>query len=143
MFGRHRAHWGRRGRRGDGCGSGMWHEGGFGPAFGVRRPLRYLAYKLDLDDDQVNDLARILKILKTERAQAEVDNQRSIGDLADAFGEDSFEAKAAEAALNGRAESAARIQTEVLKAVKETHELLEPEQRKQFAYLIRTGSLGI
>ena len=121
----------------------MWHEGGFGPAFGVRRPLRYLAYKLDLDDDQVNDLARILKILKTERAQAEVDNQRSIGDLADAFGEDSFEAKAAEAALNGRAESAARIQTEVLKAVKEIHELLEPEQRKQFAYLIRTGSLGI
>src|SRR5437867_3740162 len=39
-----------------------------GGAFGVRRPLRFLAYKLDLDERQVSELAKILTDLKTERA---------------------------------------------------------------------------
>src|SRR5262249_21923471 len=50
-------------------------DGGYG-AFGVRRPLRFLAYKLNLSDAQVSQLARILNDLKTERAQAAVDNRR-------------------------------------------------------------------
>jgi len=45
-------------------------EGFGGGAFGVRRPLRFLAYKLELDERQVSELARILDELKTERAQA-------------------------------------------------------------------------
>src|SRR5262245_788574 len=49
-----------------------------GGAFGVRRPLRYLAYKLDLREEQTNELARILAELKTERAQAEVDERRTL-----------------------------------------------------------------
>src|SRR5438477_3399678 len=52
-----------------------WGEGE-GGGFGVRRPLRFLAYKLELDDRQVPELARILDDLKTERAQAEVDRRR-------------------------------------------------------------------
>src|SRR5262249_3446293 len=46
--------------------------GELGGGFGVRRPLRFLAFKLDLDPEQVTELARILDQLKTERAQAEV-----------------------------------------------------------------------
>ena len=38
--------------------------------FGVRRPLRFLAYKLQLDPRQVGELAAILNELKTERVQA-------------------------------------------------------------------------
>src|SRR5216684_1996446 len=59
------------------CGEGRVHpdhhhfsdpgwEGG-GP-FGVRRPLRFLAWKLGLDDPQIAELAAILDTLKTERA---------------------------------------------------------------------------
>ena len=55
---------------------------GFGPGggFGVRRPLRFLAHKLDLDNDQVVQLARILDELKIERAQAAVDDRRALAD---------------------------------------------------------------
>ena len=34
----------------------------------MRRPLRFLAHKLDLDEKQVTELARILDELKIERA---------------------------------------------------------------------------
>ena len=53
-----------------------------GGAFGVRRPLRFLAFKLDLDERQVAELAKILSELKTERAQAEVDSRRTLAGLA-------------------------------------------------------------
>jgi len=46
---------------------GAESTGGFaGGAFGVRRPLRLLAYKLGLSDAQVAEMARILNDLKTE-----------------------------------------------------------------------------
>ena len=38
---------------------------GAGGGFGVRRPLRFLAHKLELDEKQVVQLARILDELKT------------------------------------------------------------------------------
>src|SRR2546428_3174672 len=53
-----------------------------GGAFGVRRPLRFLAFKLDLDERQVAELAKILSELKTERAQAEVDSRRTLAGVA-------------------------------------------------------------
>ena len=56
-----------------------------GGGFGVRRPLRFLAHKLELSEAQVPELARILDELKTERAQAEVDNRRTITAFADAI----------------------------------------------------------
>ena len=52
--------------------------GPFSEGFGVRRPLRLLAYKLELDHKQVEQLARILDELKTERAQAAVDDRRTL-----------------------------------------------------------------
>ena len=36
--------------------------------FGVRRPLRFLAHKLELEDRQIEKLAKILDELKTELA---------------------------------------------------------------------------
>ena len=72
-------------------------EGG-GGGFGVRRPLRFLAHKLQLDERQIAELARILDTLKTERAQAEVDRRRTVAAFADALGGDTFDAaKAGEA----------------------------------------------
>ena len=57
---------------------------GEGGSFGVRRPLRFLAHKLELDETQVAELASILNDLKTERAQAAVDDRRTVVEIADA-----------------------------------------------------------
>ena len=100
-----------------GCGRGgpdMAREEVFEGGFGVRRPLRFLAHRLDLDERQVAALARILDELKTERAQAAGDR---------------------------RVQSAERLRAAVVKALQEIHAALNPEQRTRFAYLIRTGAL--
>jgi Spy/CpxP family protein refolding chaperone len=144
-----------------GCGSGGWRShrdggdwserhaapgefGDFGAgAFGVRRPLRFLAYKLHLDEDQVAELARILNVLKTERAQAEVDARRAMAGLADAVAGATFDPQAAGDAATVRVRSAERLRDAVLKALADLHALLDPDQRARLAYLIRTGTLQV
>ncbi len=111
--------------------------------FGVRRPLRYMAHRLDLDDDQIDILAGILNVLKTERAQARLDEQKSIAGIADAVDGDTFDAHAAEEALKLRVAAAERLKDEVLTTLQKTHDMLDPEQRKQLAYLLRSGQLTI
>jgi len=112
-------------------------------AFGVRRPLRFLAYKLDLDEQQVAELARILSELKTERAQAEVDGRRATASLADAVAGEHFDAQRANDAGSMRVATAEHLRDAVSKALQRIHALLEPEQRERLAYLIRTGTLQI
>ena len=112
-------------------------------AFGVRRPLRFLAYKLDLDEQQVSELAHILSELKTERAQAEVDGRRATTAFADAIGGEQFDAHRASEAGAMRVATAEHLRDAVIKALNRIHALLEPEQRERLAYLIRTGTLQI
>src|ERR1051325_9072677 len=69
-----------------------WTPGEEGGGFGVRRPLRFLAWKLGLDERQMAELARILNELKTERAQGAVDDRRALTLLADAAAGDTFDA---------------------------------------------------
>ena len=130
--------------------SPRWHGGpetggeeSFSAGFGVRRPLRYLAWKLDLSEGQVADLAAILDELKIERAQAAVDSRRATSGLADAVASGSFDdAKAAEAGAS-RVKSAERLRDAVTRALKRIHAILDDEQRKKLAYLLRTGVLTI
>ena len=137
--------WGLGGGHG---GHGGWEASGGGDEeggspFGVRRPLRFMAYKLGLDEPQVAELARILADLKTERAQAAVDNRRALTVFADVVGGDAFDAaKAAEAGAS-RAKAADRVNTAVASALGRIHALLKPDQRQHLAYLIRTGALSI
>jgi len=112
-----------------------------GMALGVRRPLRFLAYKLELDDHQVAELARILNELKTERAQAEVDGRRTVAAFADAVGGDTFDDAHATSGATLRVQSAERLRDAVVEALRRIHQLLEPDQRTRLAYLIRTGAL--
>ena len=118
-------------------------EDGDGGGFGVRRPLRFLAYKLELDEKQVEGLAKILDELKTERAQAAVDDRRSMADFADALGGETFDAVKATVAGDRRAESAQKLKGAVTKALGDIHALLNPDQRGRLAYLIRTGVLAL
>ena len=120
------------------------HESELGAgAFGVRRPLRFLAYKLDLDEQQVAELARILSDLKTERAQSEVDGRRATAAFADAISSEQFDAAQATSAGAIRVATAEHLRDAVIKALTRLHALLEPEQRVRLAYLIRTGTLQI
>ncbi len=112
-------------------------------AFGVRRPLRYLAHKLDLDEAQVAELARVLSELKTERAQAEVDSRRATAAFADALGGEAFDVERANAAGTMRVASAEHLREAVVKSLGRIHALLNAEQRERLAYLIRTGTLQI
>jgi Spy/CpxP family protein refolding chaperone len=126
-----------------------WHgyggppdDGDFGGgSFGVRRPLRFLAHKLDLDDKQVAELAAILSELKTERAQAAVDHRRSTAAFADRIADDTFdEAKVSEIA-GSRVKTAEHLRGALVRALGKIHALLTPEQRQKLAYVIRTGAL--
>jgi hypothetical protein len=141
---------------GDGCGGGgRWrrhheeeafaghdHDGDFGH-FGVRRPLRFLAHKLDLDEAQVTELARILNDLKTERAQAAVDHRRSTSAIADAVAGEALDETKLGAAVTERVKTAERLRDAVVRAIGRIHASLKPDQRERFAYLIRTGVLSI
>lgn len=109
----------------------------------MRRPLRFLAHRLDLTEEQVASLARILNELKTERAQAEVDNQRTVTAFADAIEGDSFDAARAEEGNKLRIASAERLKDAVQKALAAIHGVLTKEQREKFAYLVRTGVVSI
>lgn len=102
-----------------------------------------MANRLDLDDDQIDTLAGILNLIKTERAQARLDEQRSIAGVADAVEGDEFNIDAASEALALRVAAAERLKEEVLKTLRKTHEMLDPEQRKRLAYLLRSGQLTI
>jgi Spy/CpxP family protein refolding chaperone len=109
---------------------------------GVRRPLRFLAWKLELDEDQVGELAKILAELKTERAQGEVDRAKRLAALADAMSGELFDASRAEEGAALHVASAERMRSATLTALASLHALLTPEQRKTLAYLIRTGSVS-
>jgi Spy/CpxP family protein refolding chaperone len=118
-----------------------WGEGG--GHFGVRRPLRFLAYKLGLDEKQVAELATILSELKTERAQGSVDDRRTVAGFADAISGDTFDQAKADAAAQLRLDSAKRLRDAVVRALSRIHAVLNGEQRARLAYLIRTGTLSL
>lgn len=155
-FGGHRGFPGRHGGRhghgphdhgeghGHGPGGGDGHGDDFGTGgFGVRRPLRFLAFKLELDDAQVTELATVLNELKTERAQAAVNHRRTTSALADAVATETFDEAKAKAAADERVKSTERLEGAVARAVGRIHALLKPEQRGKFAYLLRTGALSM
>jgi Spy/CpxP family protein refolding chaperone len=143
---------------GHGCGPhGFGHRAGHhhGPAawagphfdeggvFGVRRPLRFLAYKLELSEDQVAVLASVLDELKTERAQAAVDQRRRVSALAEVVASSDFDEQRLLSASEEQAKSEERIRSAVATALRKIHASLDDEQRKRLAYLLRTGALAI
>jgi Spy/CpxP family protein refolding chaperone len=149
-YGPHAAHFGWHGHHGpSGPHQGPFGGGGAGGddfgggGFGVRRPLRFLAYKLELEETQVAELAVILSELKTERAQAAVDYRRTTTSLADAVGAEAFDEAKAKAAADERVKSDERVQAAVAKALGRIHALLQAPQRSKLAYLLRTGALSI
>src|SRR5438034_11846491 len=118
----HRSHFSHHGFRHEPGPSFAWawsgEDMGSPPeGFGVRRPLRFLAYKLELDEKQVAELARILDDLKTERAQGEVDRRRSLSGFADAVAGPTFDATRAKESAALRVATAERLRDAVTGAL--------------------------
>jgi Spy/CpxP family protein refolding chaperone len=142
---------GTREHRGCGCAPQVPHERSahhhywagdeFAGGFGVRRPLRFLAWKLELTEPQVEKFAAVINELKTERAQSAVDDRRALTLFADAAAGETFDAAKAAEAAKLRVESATRVQQRVRDALAAMHEALGSEQRGRLAHLLRTGAL--
>jgi len=113
----------------------------FAGGFGIRRPLRFLAWKLELSEPQLERFAAVINELKTERAQASVDDRRALTLLADAAAADGFDAAKAQEAAKLRVESVQRLQQRVADSLAQMHAVLDAEQRARLAYLLRTGTL--
>ena len=111
-----------------------------GPTVGVRRPLRHLAWKLKLNDAQIRDLVDVLDQLKIAYHQARLDQDRSTSAVAAVFAAGSFDADSANAALATRTQSSEVLNGELLVAIRRIFELLNEEQRREFAYLLRSGA---
>jgi Spy/CpxP family protein refolding chaperone len=118
-------------------------EFGGGASFGVRRPLRFLAWKLNLDEKQVAEVAKVLADIKTERAQAEVDARRAAAMLADLAAAPEFDQAKAKEAAELKVRSAERVRDALVHTLARLHTILAPEQREKLAYLIRTGTLQL
>lgn len=118
-----------------------WAGDDFAGGFGVRRPLRFLAWKLELSEPQMGRIAAVINELKTERAQAAVDDRRALTLLADASSGETFDTAKAGEAAKLRVESAQRLQQRVADSLAQMHAVLDAEQRARLAYLLRTGTL--
>jgi Spy/CpxP family protein refolding chaperone len=114
-----------------------------GGSFGVRRPLRFMAHKLELSEEQVAKLAELLSELKTERAQAAVDSRRTVTAFADLLAGEALDADKLRAIADERVKTASRVRDAVVRTLEKTHAMLDPEQRRRLAYLLRTGALTI
>ena len=109
--------------------------------FGVRRPLRYLAHHLDLDDDQVRRVAAAFDRLKTEREQHRVTRASTAQDLAELLSDGKPSIDALTDAMTPRIDSAERMRLAVARAVCDIAEVLDDEQREQFAALISSKTI--
>ena len=101
------------------------------------------AHKLDLDEKQITELVRILDELKTERAQAEVDDRRALAEFADAVAGEVFDTAKAQSAGERRVQSTAKVRDTLIRSLQQIHALLTAEQRQRLAYMIRSGILTV
>ncbi|MGE0623592.1 MAG: periplasmic heavy metal sensor [Pseudomonadales bacterium] len=120
-----------------------WKSGRRSGSFGVRRPLRYLSYQLDLDESQRRRIAVALDAVKTEREQAALDEKKMAADLADLVAKPEFTDEALNGVLSARVTSTDRVQKQVARAIRDIAAALDPDQREEFAYLLRTGAIQI
>jgi Spy/CpxP family protein refolding chaperone len=80
-------------------------------------------------------------LARTLRREASVDERRAVSGFADALSGDAVDAAKLGEAGASRVRSAERLRDAVVTALGRIHALLDPEQRKKIAFLIRTGAI--
>lgn len=132
-----------RGKRNASAYEHRGHSGRRSSGFGARRPLRYLSYQLDLDESQRRKLAAALDKLKVAQEQAALDEKKTLGSLADLLTRADSSIDSIRAALAPRVQSAEQLQAISAAALEEIVVMLDPDQREEFSYLLRTGAFRI
>ena len=120
-----------------------WHNRSGSSGFGVRRPLRYHSYHLELDESQTRRMARVLNQLKTERDQAALDEKRTVASVAVLLENGTPTLDEVREALQGRVASAEQLREETAKAVVAISDFLDQDQREEFINLLLTGSVTL
>ena len=109
--------------------------------FSVKRPLRFLIHKLDLDDEQVIEVADALSDFRIERDQADVERRRAKKVLVGALRGDEFDAEKAAEGVDKQVDASRRLHEAFVESLERVHAVLTPEQREKLAFLL--GSLDI
>jgi hypothetical protein len=112
-------------------------------SFGVRRPLRYLSYQLDLDEPQRRQIGAVLDEVKIEREQAALDEKKMVAELADQISQPEIKADSLRETLTTRVRSTEQIQRCSANALEKIVATLDADQREEFAYLLRTGAFRL
>ena len=114
-----------------------------GRGLGMRRPLRFLAERLELDEHQMAELSKVLENLRLEREQADLDRRKAQAKIADLLEGDSLDEAALTEAAAGRVQAAERERNAAIVAVQRLHALLQPVQRTKLATLVRGGPFAL
>lgn len=131
----HNHHHGPPWRRGRGHGPG--HGPGPGGPFGGRRPMRFLARRLDLSDEQFRKVAAVLSALRVARKQAGLDRQRTMARYAEALEASPLDTTALGAAQKQQRDAADALHAAFSAALASLHALLDDEQRAELALMLR------
>ncbi len=113
-----------------------------GAHFGVRRPLRYLGYQLDLSENQMRRMSSVLNAIKNEREQSTLDEKRTVTAIADLMAEGTPTLEEFSEALQPRTKNAEQLQTEIARGLVQISDILDEDQREQFIGLLLSGAIS-
>ncbi|MCP4499278.1 MAG: hypothetical protein GY822_04840 [Deltaproteobacteria bacterium] len=123
--------------------SGEESEARDGHGFGVRRPLRLLARRLELSEEQVIEMSSILDEIRHARAQVSLDTQRTVGGFADTLLQGDLDGEKIRQLAAERVKSQEKMAAATVQCLERTHVLLDDEQRKSLAMLMRSGAITL
>ena len=109
--------------------------------FSVKRPLRFLIHKLELDEAQIIVVADALSDFKIDKDQADVERRRANKVLVSALNGDEFDQVKAAEGVKQQVEAQQRLREAFVAALERVHGVLNPTQREKLAFLL--GSLDI
>ena len=107
--------------------------------FGIKRPLRFLIRKLELDEEQVMVVMDAMSDFRIERDQAGIEARRARKVLVSALTGDEFDREKAAEAVEQQVESHRRLREAFVDALERVHGILNAAQREKLSFLL--GSL--
>ena len=109
--------------------------------FSVKRPLRFLIHKLELEEEQILVVADVLSDFKIEKDYADVERRRAKKVLVSALKGDDFDHETAAEGVKQQVDAVEKLHTAFVAGLERIHEVLDASQREKLAFLL--GSLDL
>jgi len=97
---------------------------------------------LDLSENQMRRMASALNAIKNEREQSTLDEKRTVMAIADLMTDGTPTLEELNAALEPRNKSAEQLHAEIAQAMVQISDMLDEDQREQFASLLSSGAIS-